>query len=294
MTPLCRRWLALVKQPTGETRRLQWCLDPGIGLWWSFVGGDFYRVYIIDWMKRIAYNAPPVDGEELANRVGSCGLCVVFASDSVAGGDLLTRLRPVVLERLMRYYRFLSELTARKPVQTVTSAQIAEALELDPTQVRKDFAAIGLQGMGRVGFDVCEVCRSIRVMLGFDQEHEAVLIGTGHLGGALLAYSGFNRYGMHVVAAFDNDKRRIGNTIAGCQVKPMKAMRPFVERHKIRLAILTTPGEAAQKIADRLVSAGVEAIWNFAPNRITAPPSVLVRNEHISIGLSEIAYHLKR
>jgi redox-sensing transcriptional repressor len=206
----------------------------------------------------------------------------------------LARLRRLVLERLMRYYRFLSELTARKPVQTITSAQIAEALDIDPTQVRKDFGAIGLLGIGRVGFDVCEVCRAIRVVLGFEQEYEAVLLGTGHLGGALLAYSGFARYGLHVVAAFDNDKRRVGGTIAGCTIKPMKVMKPFLKRRKIRLAILTTPVEVSQELTDRLVSAGVKAIWNFTPTRLTVPPGVLVRNEHISIGLSQIAYHLKR
>ena len=205
----------------------------------------------------------------------------------------MAHLGRLVLERLMRYYRLLSESTARKRPQTITSAQIAEALDIDPTQVRKDFAAIGLLGMGRVGFDVCEVCRAIRIVLGFDQAHEAILIGTGHLGGALLAYSGFARYGLKIVAAFDNDQRRIGSRIAGHTVKSMKAMTPFIRKHKIRLAILTTPVNVAQKLTDRLVTAGIKAIWNFTPTRLTVPSGVLVRNEHISIGLSVLAYHLK-
>jgi len=206
----------------------------------------------------------------------------------------LARLRRLVLERLMQYYRFLSELTARKPVNTVTSAQIADALDIDPTQVRKDFGAIGLTGMGHVGFDVCEVCRAIRVVLGFEQKQEAVLIGTGHLGGALLAYSGFERYGLNIVAAFDNDKRQVGSALAGCTIKSMRTMKPFVRQHQIRLAIITTPAEVSQELADRLVAAGVVAIWNFSPTRLKVPPGVLVRNEHISKGLAEIAYHLKQ
>jgi len=193
----------------------------------------------------------------------------------------------------MRYYRYLYELSTKKPVKTITSAQIAKALDIDPTQVRKDFSAIGLLGIGRVGFDMCEVCRSIRVVLGFEQSYEAVLIGTGHLGGALLNYSGFARYGLHIVAAFDNSKRRIGSKIAGYTVKPMRSLKPFIKRHKIRLAILTTPVEVSQELTDRLVSAGVKAIWNFTPTSLTVPPGVLVRNVHISIGLSEITYHLK-
>jgi redox-sensing transcriptional repressor len=178
-------------------------------------------------------------------------------------------------------------------VRTITSAQIAQGLDIDPTQVRKDFSAIGLVGIGRVGFDVCEVCRTIRIVLGFEEKYEAVLIGTGHLGGALLTYSGFERYGLHIVAAFDNDKRRIGKKIAGCTIKSMRIMKPFIKSHKIRLAILTTPAEVAQELTDRLVSAGVKAIWNFAPTRLKVPSDVLVRNEHISMGLSQIAYHLK-
>ena len=199
----------------------------------------------------------------------------------------MARLRKLVLERLMRYYRFLSQATAKKPVPTVTSAAIAEVLEIDPTQVRKDLAAIGVLGMGRVGFDVCEVCRATRVALGFDQRYEGVLIGAGHLGGALLAYSGFAAYGMEIVAAFDNK-------IAGQTVRSVGGLKPFVKRRKIRFAILTIPAEVSQTLADRLVSVGVKAIWNFTPTRLTVPADVLVRNEHISIGLSEIAYRLKQ
>lgn len=204
----------------------------------------------------------------------------------------MAELRRVVLERLMRYYRFLSESKFKKPPQTVTSAQIAEALDIDATQVRKDFSAIGLLGIGRVGFDVCEVCRAIRIHLGFDQQHEAILVGTGHLGTALLAYTGFHRYGLEIVAAFDSDKDKIGVRIAGCAVKPMRSMKPFIRKHGIRLAILTTPQQVAQRMADRLVSSGIKAVWNFAPTRLSVPPDVLVRDEHISLGLSEIAYHL--
>jgi redox-sensing transcriptional repressor len=194
----------------------------------------------------------------------------------------------------MRYLRFLTEWTAKGEVPTVTSAQIAEALDIDPTQVRKDFSAIGLLGIGRVGFDACEACGAIRMALGFDQKHDAVLVGAGHLGTALLAYSGFRRYGLNIVAAFDRDKSRVGREIAECPVKPTRTLKPFIRRHGIRLAVLTTPVEVAQDLADRLVSAGVVAIWNFTPSHLRVPPGVLVRNEHISLGLSEIAHHLRR
>jgi redox-sensing transcriptional repressor len=146
--------------------------------------------------------------------------------------------------------------------------------------------------MGRVGFEVCEVCRGIRHVLGFDRTYEAVLIGAGHLGSALAAYKNFARYGLEIVAVFDNDKRKIGGKVAGCTVQSMRSLKPFIRKREIRLAILTTPADVSQEVVDRLVSAGVKAIWNFAPNQVAVPADVLVRNEHISLGLSEIAYHL--
>lgn len=207
-------------------------------------------------------------------------------------GSPLEHLRRVVLERLIRYYRYLSELTARNAPETVTSAQLGAALDIDPTQVRKDFGAIGLMGISRVGYDVCEVCRAIRLVFGFDRRYPSVLVGAGHLGTALLSYPGFSRYGLHIMAAFDNDPKKVGTESDGIPIKSTRTLKPFVRKHDIKLAILTTPVGVSQTITDRLVSAGVKAIWNFSPTRLTAPPDVLIRNEHISLGLGQLAYHL--
>jgi redox-sensing transcriptional repressor len=193
----------------------------------------------------------------------------------------------------MRYYRYLSESAGKKVPPTVTSAEIAAALDLDPTQVRKDFGAIGLQGMGRVGFERCEVCRAIRYELGFDSPYRAVLVGSGQLGSALLAYSGFERYGLDIVAAFDNGPRVVGHRVRGYTVQSMRALKPYIKKHCIRLVILTTPVTVSQTVTDRVVDAGVTAIWNFTPTQLSVPEGVIVRNEHISLGLSELAYHLK-
>ncbi len=201
-------------------------------------------------------------------------------------------LRRVVLERLIRYYRYLGELSGRKSLETITSAQLGAALDIDPTQVRKDFGAIGLMGISRVGYEVCEVCRAIRMVFGFDRPYSAVLVGAGHLGSALLAYTGFARFGLRIVAAFDNDPEKIGTEAAGITVQPMPAMKPFIRNHGIRMGILTTPVPVSQSVTDQLVASGVRAIWNFSPTRLNVAEGVLVRNEHISLGLAQLAYHL--
>jgi redox-sensing transcriptional repressor len=204
----------------------------------------------------------------------------------------LEPLRPVVLERLIQYYRYLFGLTGQRSVETVTSAQLGAALDIDPTQVRKDFGAIGLVGISRVGYEVSEVSRAIRVVFGFDRPYEAILVGAGHLGKAILNYPGFSRYGLEIAAAFDNDPEVIGTEIAGLRVRPIRSLKPFVRKHAVRMAILTTPVSASQALADRLVSSGVKAIWNFSPTRLTAPRDVLIRNQYISVGLAQLAYHL--
>jgi len=204
----------------------------------------------------------------------------------------LEPLRPVVLERLIRYHRYLSELTARSSLHAITSAQLGAALDIDPTQVRKDFGAMGLTGISRVGYEVCEVCRAIRVVFAFDHPHSAILVGTGRLGSALLHCPVFARFGLRIVAAFDNDPARIGTEIAGFQVRSARTMRAFVQKHHIPLAILTIPEAASQRVTDRLVAAGVKVIWSFAPTRLTAPGGVLIRHEHFSLSLAHIAYHL--
>lgn len=205
----------------------------------------------------------------------------------------MARLRRVVLERLIRYYRYLAELTARRPVDTITSAQLGRMLDVDASQVRKDFAAIGLAGVSRVGYDVCEVCRTIRTTLGFNHHYHAVLVGVGHLGGALLNYGGFERYGLRIVAAFDADPDKVGQKEGDYTLLSVHDLRGFLEEHEIPVLILTTPVEVSQGLADLAVLAGVRAIWNFSPTRLSVPDDVLVRHEHISIGLAEISFHLR-
>ncbi|MCG6988545.1 MAG: redox-sensing transcriptional repressor Rex [Gemmatimonadetes bacterium] len=205
----------------------------------------------------------------------------------------MARLKRVVLDRLIRYYRFLADVSDGRRADTVTSSRIGAALEVDPSQVRKDFGTVGLIGMSRVGYDACEVCRTIRTVVGFDRPYGGVLIGAGKLGGAILASAEVDRYGLRIVAAFDSDPFKVGRHIEGVTILPIRVLATYVMEHQIRLAILTIPPSAAQPLADLLVSCGVEAIWNFTPARLEVPRGVLVRNQRLTAGLGEIAYHLK-
>lgn len=198
----------------------------------------------------------------------------------------------ILIERLMHYYHFMGQLEKGNTSAYFSSRHLAAVVDMDETQVRKDLAAIGVRGLPRVGFRVEEVQRRIREVFGFDEKREAVIVGAGHLGGALAAYSGFATYGLAFVAVFDGDSAKVGTSVGGLAVRPMNKLKPFVERRRIRLAALAVPGEAAQGVADLLALAGIQAVWNFAPVNIVVPEEVMVRHEHISVGLAELAYHL--
>ena len=209
----------------------------------------------------------------------------------------MPKLKRRCRDRLMLYYMFLCEQTCgvshENPLRTVTSARIADALEIDHTLVRKDLATIRVRGQSRVGFDAPRICETIRRSLGLDRRYEAVLVGAGHLGGALLAYPGFSAYGLSVAAAFDSDPEKVGGALAGKAIRPMKALRQYLLARPTRLAILTVPRDAAQKVADKLISSGVDVIWNFTTMRLVVPTGVLVRHTYIARGLADIAYYLK-
>jgi redox-sensing transcriptional repressor len=203
-------------------------------------------------------------------------------------------LKHALLERLMHYYYYVGQRGEGSTPDTVASAEIARFLNMDDTLVRKDLAAIGVRGYPRVGFRTAEIVEAIRRVLGFNDSYRAVIIGAGRLGGALASYTDFTRLGLHIVAVFDNDPARYGSMVSGVAVQPMENLESVVAWRAVRLAILTVPAGPAQSIADRLVRAGVQAIWNFAPTALVTPPDTVVRHEHIAVGLAELSYHLKR
>ena len=203
-------------------------------------------------------------------------------------------LNQLVVERLMHYYHLVTAQWDRQTSGHVSSAQIAQALDMDDTLVRKDLAAIGVRGRPRVGFSTRELINAVRETLGFDGHYKSVIVGAGRLGGAIASYGGFGKYGLDIVALFDADPARLGDTVSGVTIQPIDALESIVREQAVQLAVLTVPAEAAQPLADRLVNAGIRAIWSFAPTNLVVPQGIFVRHEHISVGLAEVAYYLKR
>jgi len=202
------------------------------------------------------------------------------------------QLNRQTLERLMQYYLCINRDFDPQGNQTIPSARLAQLLSLDGTQIRKDLAAIGVKGQCRVGFEISRVAEAIRKALGFENVFRAVIIGAGHLGGAIAAYEGFARYGLQVVALFDIDPGKIGLNVGHHVIQPLEKLEFVIKDRDVHLGIITVPADAAQECTDRMVKAGIKGIWNFSPVNLKIPPEIISRHEDLSVGLAYLSYHL--
>ncbi|MEY5026219.1 MAG: hypothetical protein RLZZ244_1747, partial [Verrucomicrobiota bacterium] len=179
--------------------------------------------------------------------------------------------------RLSLYYRALQRLRANQ-METVSSAALAKAAGVKPTQLRKDLAYFGHFGTRGLGYGVDALARKLGEVLGTACLQPVILVGVGQLGSALLGYGGFARQGFEVVAAFDVDVERPRPRDHNVRVYPMGEIREFVKERGIKIAILTLPGHVAQEVANELVECGIQAILNFAPAVLQVPDQVVVSN----------------
>ena len=197
------------------------------------------------------------------------------------------------LNRLAQYHHYLSELKG-KGINQVSCSLIGNDLNLVPVQVRKDLQFTGIVGKPKTGYSVPELIQAIEAFLGWNNVNEAFLVGVGNLGTALLGHERFSKFGLNIVAAFDEDPEKIGRRIHGKAILPLQKLCDVAQRMSIHLGIITAPAESAQNIADEMVKGGIQAIWNFAPVRIKAPAHVIVHNEDLYSSLASLSWKLAR
>ncbi len=196
------------------------------------------------------------------------------------------------IERLPLYYRCLDKLDKFEEVDVVSSKELGGRLGIPPTQVRKDLSYYGEFGRRGVGYNVYDLKKSVGEILGVDRKWQTVLVGAGNLGRALVNYDGFEKMGLDIVGAFDNDLNKIDNRIENLTVRSTKELEEIIKEEDVKVGIIAVPAEAAQNVAEKLIEAGVKAIWNFAPTRLYVPDEVAVRNEDLAVGIVSLIYHL--
>ena len=194
------------------------------------------------------------------------------------------------LQRLPYYLDFLRKIET----DNVSSTSIAAEFGLNEVQVRKDLASISRQaGQPRKGFATRALIRDIEDVLGYGHVDEAVIVGVGHLGTALVNYRGFASYGLKIVAGFD---KSISQEILLNQmpVYPVERMPAGLRQLQVRLGIMTVGAESAQEVCNQLIEGGIEAIWNFAPVLLQVPEGIIVQNENMASALAVLSHHLRQ
>jgi redox-sensing transcriptional repressor len=196
------------------------------------------------------------------------------------------------IKRMPLYYNYIKELK-EQGATSVSAPMIAKRMNLGEVLVRKDFAAVSeAGGRPRTGFETSELLDSIGKFLGYENKNDAIVVGAGNLGMALLSYNGFDEYGMRLVAAFDTDESKIGDTAYGKTVFPISKLKDLCSRLNVKIGIICVPAAAAQEVCDLLVESGILAIWNFAPVNLSVPEDIIVQHENLAISLSLISNHL--
>ncbi len=190
------------------------------------------------------------------------------------------------LGRLPVYLRFLK--SVRVETKTVSATAIAKALGYGEVQVRKDLGAVSGLGKPKIGYVTAELIEDLERCLGQNDQCQAVIVGAGKLGRALLDYEGFADYGLTIAAAFDTGIGQPLLSESGKPVYPMSEFENYCYREDIRIGIITVPKDAAQDVCDMMVKNNIRAIWSFAPEVLHVPDGVKLRQEDLALSLAHL------
>ena len=196
------------------------------------------------------------------------------------------------LQRLPVYMTYLRSLPEDRT--NISATAVAAALNLGEVQVRKDLSAVCGEGKPKIGYPVKELIRCLGSFLDYDDLSDGVVVGTGRLGRALLDYTGFEEYGLRVVAGFDIDDALAGKTERGKPIFPLSRFEELCARLHTQIGVLCVPADCAQAVCDLMVRSGFRAILNFAPVHLAVPEGVELQNENIAADLASLANRLRQ
>jgi len=203
------------------------------------------------------------------------------------------RIPEATVTRLPLYLRVLEEAAAQRTM-TVSSEDLAERVGFSAAQIRRDLSCLGSFGIRGVGYEVEYLMLVINRQLGLDGERRVAIVGAGNLGQALARYGGFSARGFRVVAAFDADPAKVGTLLGDTRVSDASGMLEGLRGAGVEIAVITTPAQAAQRVVDVAVQAGVGSILNFAPTSVAVPEGVALRQVDLGIELQILSFYRHR
>ena len=196
-----------------------------------------------------------------------------------------------VLKRLPGYLAYLQNMPEGSNTH-ISATSLANALGMGEVQVRKDLALVSDGGRPKVGYLREALIEDISQFLGYDNTTDAILVGAGKLGRALLGYSGFEEYGLNILAAFDKTPVAEASE-EGRPIYHIDQLDCFCRTNKVLMGIITVPAKYAQQVCDKMINCGIKAIWNFAPVHLDVPQGILVQNQNMATSLAVLSVHLK-
>lgn len=206
--------------------------------------------------------------------------------------DKVKRLSRASVVRMELYLEVLEQFQ-RDGIKNITSTEIGHALGIPSVNVRQDLFGWGSVGRPKVGYDVAHLVKLIRGLFDLDREKAACIVGFGNLGRALAGSNIWSRAGYRLAAVFDADPEVIGTEFGELKVRSIAEVFGFVKTAGVEMAVIAVPASAAQETADMMVSAGVRALWNFAPAKIQLPEDIVVENQSLAWGLITLSHRSK-
>lgn len=199
----------------------------------------------------------------------------------------------VVIRRLPRYYRYLSDLDKNGKTR-ISSNALSEKMGVTASQIRQDFNYFGGFGQQGYGYNVKYLLNEIQAIFGMEKGYKTIIVGAGHLGHALANYSGIQNRGFKIVGMFDIDEEKIGKEINGIKIMDMKCLKSFIAENDVDIAMLTLPKSVIEEVADELVEYGIKGLWNFAYVELKTKKPVPVENVHLTDSLMTLAFKIEQ
>lgn len=200
------------------------------------------------------------------------------------------KISPAVIRRLPKYYRYLGELI-KLGITKTSSRELSEMTGFSASQIRQDLNNFGGFGQQGFGYEVEHLRVEIAKILGLDKKYKLIIIGAGNIGQAIANYTGFYEADYEIVGLFDKNPKMIGLSIRNSEIRDIDELESFLSKEHVDIAVICTPKNVSQQIAEKVVSCGIKAIWNFAPKDLNMPESVYVENVHLNESLFSLTYY---
>ncbi len=193
-------------------------------------------------------------------------------------------------KRVPIYYQGLRRLQ-KLGIDKVKSSELADYLNIQASTIRRDFSMIGELGKQGYGYNVDYLVDIFKKELGI-KTMNAILIGVGNLGTALLNYDFEEEFGLVITKAYDTNPLLIGKEINGVKIEQLGVSCSLYDDAEV--AIVCVNNENAKTVVDNLTSCNVRGILNFTTERFASTKNTAVHNVDLSSELLVLAYHVQR